>query len=414
MAAQSHRYARGFWPCMNDQKWKRRTVLFLAAMVVLHGTLFWQLRGRVLSGYGDFTILYSAGRIVAAGLGRQLYDSALQYRTQLEFAPHVEVRNGALPYNHPPFEAVLFVPLAKLPYRSAYFTWIGVNLLVLIFIYRRLRPQVGFLQEQSLGLWLLASLGYFPVFIALLQGQDILLLLLLYALTYPALKRGADLAAGCWLGLGLFRPQEVFPLVLVLLFCRRWKVLTGFTAVAIALAVASVATIGWRETLAYPRFVWTMENSRNGVIAPIDMPNLRGLASLLVGTLGRRWETFLSSALSVAAILWAGVGWKRASRPQDLDLGFALALVVTLLASYHAYPYDLSVLLIAMVLIANCGREHSGFGVLLWPPMLLLFFSPLHLFLWLQWQRASLMALVLIAWAIGISRELKVSADPAS
>ena len=393
---------------MKDQKWKRFAVLYLAGMVVLHATLFWQLRERVLAGYGDFTILYSAGRIVADGLGHQLYDRDLQYRTQLEFAPHVQVRNGALPYNHPPFEAVVFVPLAKLPYRTAYLTWIVVNVLVLIFIYWRLRTHTPALEEHSVGVWLLACLGYFPVVIALLQGQDILLLLLLYALTYLALKRGADLAAGCWLGLGLFRPQEVLPLLLILLFCRRRRVLAGFTAVAIALGIVSVATIGWRETLAYPGFVWTTENTRNGVIAPIDMPNLRGLASLVVGALGHQWETFVAAALSVTAVVWAGLSWKPESHQEHFDLGFALAVVATMLASYHAYPYDLSVVLIAMVLVANSQwRESRRPSVLLWIPILLLFFSPLHLLLWLRWQKASLMALVLLVWAIGMSREIK-------
>jgi len=398
---------------MKSQKWKRLAVVFVAGMVVVHGTLFWQLRGRVLSGYGDFTILYSSGKIVAAGLGRQLYDSALQYRTQLEFAPHVAVRNGALPYNHPPFEAVLFVPLAKLPYRSAYFTWIAINLLVLIFIYRRLRPQVGVLQEQSLGLWLLASLGYFPVFIALVQGQDILLLLLIYALTYLALKRGADLAAGSWLALGLFRPQETLPLLILLLFRRRWKLLSGFALVAVMLGIVSVTTIGWKETLAYPRFVWTIENRGNGVIAPVDMPNLRGLVSVVTGTLPSKWVTVVAAALSAAAVVWAGLSWKRESGKENLDLQFALAVTATMLASYHAYPYDLSLLLIAVALVTSYQwQEPRRVSVRLWIPMLLLFFSPLHLLLWLRWQKASLMALVLIAWAVGMWREIRKRPEP--
>jgi hypothetical protein len=397
---------------MKNQKWKRLGLVFLAGMVILHGALFWQLRDRVLSGYGDFTILYSAGRIVASGLGHQLYDPKVQYRTQLEFAPRVAVRRDALPYNHPPFEALVFVPLAELPYRLAYITWTLVNLLVLIFIYWRLRRQVPLLEEHSVGVWLLASLGYFPVFIALLQGQDILLLLLLYALVYVALKRGADVAAGCWLGLGLFRPQEVLPLLVILLFWRRWKVLAGFTAMAVALGIVSVATIGWRETLAYPGFVWTTENTRNGVIAPVDMPNLRGLASLMVGTLGARWENVLAAGLSVAAVLSAGLIWKPKSGQERFDLSFALAVVATLLASYHAYPYDLSVLLVAMALVVNgAWGKVGGLKILLGVPVLLLFFSPLHLFLWLRWQMASLMALVLVAWAIGISREIKTSAN---
>ena len=58
--------------------------------------------------------------MIRDGEGAQLYDLRLQYQVQMRFAPNVDIRQVALPYNHPPFEALLFLPLACLKFFPAY------------------------------------------------------------------------------------------------------------------------------------------------------------------------------------------------------------------------------------------------------------------------------------------------------
>src|SRR4029079_16102116 len=98
-------------------------VTFLAAMIVVHGWMFFRLRREIAAGYPDFTIFYTAGKVVNEGRGRQVYDLETQFALQRSFAPEVKHRENALPFNHPPFEALLFVPLAGLPYVAAYLVW---------------------------------------------------------------------------------------------------------------------------------------------------------------------------------------------------------------------------------------------------------------------------------------------------
>ena len=94
--------------------------LLLVATLILHAYLAWHLKDYIRNGYTDFTIFYSAGKILREGPRPSLYDRDLQYQVQKQFAPNVTIRHAALPYNHPPFEALLFVPLTWFSYLNAY------------------------------------------------------------------------------------------------------------------------------------------------------------------------------------------------------------------------------------------------------------------------------------------------------
>src|SRR5580658_7697280 len=94
--------------------------LLIVGMLCIHAVLFWKARDLVRQGYPDFTIFYTAGKMLRQGLGHSLYDGALQYQVQQSFASGVRIRKGPLPYNHPPFEALIFLPLASLDYAMAY------------------------------------------------------------------------------------------------------------------------------------------------------------------------------------------------------------------------------------------------------------------------------------------------------
>ncbi len=95
-------------------------VLYLAAMVLIHAIVFWNVRKPIQKGYSDFAIYYCAASIVRQGLGHQLYDESVQFMVQQEFAPEVPIRRGALPYTHPPIEALFFAPFSYLSYVQAF------------------------------------------------------------------------------------------------------------------------------------------------------------------------------------------------------------------------------------------------------------------------------------------------------
>jgi hypothetical protein len=397
---------------MHASKLKFAVFVYLSGMVMIHAAFFWNARESVRKGYSDFTIYYCAGTMVRQGLGRQLYDEATQFKVQRDFSPEVAIRLGALPYNHPPFEAVLFAPFTYLPYPSAFALWDLANLAMLVSLPFLLRPHLRHLQNYPWPLWVLASLGFFPIFVALLQGQDAILLLFLYTLAFVCLKKNYDVFAGGWLALGLFKPHLILPFILLLLVQGRKKILYGFLPAATVMGLVSIAIVG-REALAqYPRYVLHLEDTMaRGAIVPSNMPNLRGIVYLLlrgspvVGVVG------LTLALSLGILFFAA--WKHHDiLSKDLfDLKFCLAMVVTGLVSYHFLSYDLSMLMLPLLLLANDllgeGRLRAWPGWLIMGTAGTLFFSP-GLILLMRNNHLALVGWVVLLLMGGIAGQLSL------
>jgi hypothetical protein len=397
---------------MKPEKYKKLLLLFLAGMLSLHIVVAWRSRDLVRKGYPDFTALYSAGKIVREGLGKQLYDTQTQFRIQQEFAAGVSIRQGPLPYIHPPWEALVFVPFTWFSYPAALLLWDGVNVLILLslpFLLRNLLPR---LKQVSPLFWLFVSLAFYPIFFDLLQGQDILPLLLFFTLAFVSLKQHNDLAAGCWLGLGLFRFHLVLPLVFILLLHKRLKALLGFVLVAFVLALVSIAIVGWNGALSYPGFVWHIETVMgHGAIVPVDMPNLRGLFHTFLAAHGSKLVIqLIVGVLSVALLFFASAKWQAAKEGTAFDLGFSLVVVSTILVSYHANTYDLALLFLPVMLLTNhlAGAELKDRWnwLALIGPMLLLFVSPIQMLLLQKYGKLSLLSPVLLLWAWGLASEI--------
>jgi len=410
---------------VKKEKYQVLLALFLAGMLSVNLSIAWNAVELIRKGYPDFTIYYSSGRILVQGLRAQLYDEATQYRVQQQFASGVSIRQGPLPYNHPPFEAIAFVPLSLLPYSAAYCVWNVINLIFLMTLLFFLRTALPGLRSISAVAWLFIWVAFFPVFFALLQGQDVLLLVLLFTAAYVLLRRNSDIIAGCCLGLGLFRFHLVLPLVLILLLQKRTKAIFGFLMVAITLGFISIAVVGWHGALAYPGQVWQMERAmeQHQTIFPLRMANIRGLLASLLPTASKLESTVLIAVLSLALIFFAVRKWKTTTLA-EFDLGFSLCVVVTVLVGYHTLAYDLSLLLLPITLTlyhlfgkrepagdTGSGKyervnDAGGAGLYLLIPILLLFLSPLHVFLAMRNEHYNVFAVVLLFWCWALSREI--------
>lgn len=377
---------------------------FCVGMIVIHGFLFWMVRHQLVSGSSDFRIFYTAGLMLRRGEGRALYSDELQARIQREFASAGINGIGALPYNHPPFEGIVFVPLTYLPYFAAYGVWCLINLVLLTSSIYQLRSWLPTLTGHFRWLLLLTPLAFFPSISALLQGQDSLLLLALYCLAFAAFRRREDLKAGAYLGLGLFKFHLVLPFAFVLLLHRRWRALAGMSVIAAVEVATSWLLVGGKELLHYPEFALRISRQQApSVIAPANMANLRGL---FMG-----WDSmnpppvWLELALLVASIglvLWASRQW----RPTELldawgwDRGFSVCLVVTYLVGFHGYNHDMSFLLLPLLLaldrtLADWHQTSVGLKVVL----ALMFLNPLYLLLTLRLAHENLFSIVLLALA---------------
>jgi Glycosyltransferase family 87 len=384
--------------------------LWLVGTLLTHALILWDTQDLLSKGYPDFTIYYTAGTMVRRGWGRQLYDEAKQFEVQRQFAPQVTTRFGALPFNHPPFEAAFFAALSFLSYRSAYWLWFVANLGMLAVVPIVLRAHVPLMATFPILVWILASLAFLPIFLALLQGQDAILLLLFYVLAFVALKSGRPAWAGAWLAGGLFKFHLVLPFLLLLLLQtpQRKRIAYGFAAVAAVLVAASTATVGIAGMLSYPRYVLGLEaTTAGGAIKPTDMPNLRGLLSLIAPSLPNfNWVVILLSAILLLIAAWIA----RSSTTDARGLVFSLLLFTTVLVSYHSLGYDLCVLALPMLLLTGWLRDSRSAAnwtrAAILVGWLFLLFSPLQLILLLHRNQLGWVALVLLLCEAGMVGEL--------
>ena len=360
---------------------RRQKILaaFLLTLALVNLTAIVTLAPYLRRGYQDFTIFYAAARMVRIGQAKALYDLPAQYREQQQFAPNVDIRKAALPYNHPPFEALLFVPLTYVPYVPAYGIWTAFNLAFLAAAMSQVAltswrlsagGPAGPTQSQSREdvasnlspiFLALAAFAFVPITRAILQGQDSLLLLLLLVTAFCALEKGNDPAAGTALAAGLFKFHLVLPLVLLLVVSRqfrageqpsvennRWRILIGFVPVAALLAAISVLTVGWTGAQNYVRFVLHVESAGAGGALVANMPNLRGIVTTLAGPSHNALTAPITLACS--AIVLGLAAW-RIRLQSSTGFVFALATVAAILVSYHTLTYDLSLLLPAVIFL---------------------------------------------------------------
>lgn len=392
--------------------YRRLGRLLIAGTLALHVFFLWSIRGRIVRGDPDFTIYFTAGKLLREGQGRQLYDPVAQYRVQQEFATDSDIRRGALPYIHPPFEALLFLPLTFLPYTDAYLVWNALNCGMLFWVCILLRRSLVSLQKIPLADCWLACLAFFPILGNFHQGQDAILLLLVSVIAFRALDRGAEFSSGCWLGVGLFKFQFMLPIALILVLWRGRKLAAGFTMVASAAVAVSIALVGWSAALHYPIYAWEIVSTvRSGGLPYRLMPNLTGLINgwPILESVG--WPLrFVAFTASTALLVIIAVMRRPARQAQAFNLCLACVVIASVTVSYNTNSYDLSLLVLSIALVLDhCLRaspQRQKIAALFLPASPLLF-SPLWFFLWQRWERTNLMAIPLLWWCSSIWREAR-------
>jgi hypothetical protein len=250
-------------------------------------------------------------------------------------------------------------------------------------------------------------------------GQDAALVFLLFGLVTVKLLEGRDFQAGCWLGLILIKFQLVLPLVFILFLKKQFRTLAGFSLVAVLLTSVSLWVVGWKGMAAYPQYLWRLnEKGSAAAIYPSVMPSLRGLVQGWTNPLQVIPKLdVITAGLSLALLVWAAWQWPAdaARTSKAYSGGLAIVFLATLLAGYHEFGYDLSLLFPIALLAASAGCDDGrldtttrrallfGSAALLCPPLYLLLISAVRL---------NLMALASLCLAWALARAVKIWIAP--
>lgn len=302
----------------------------------------------------DFASLYQAGRKI----DRERFPSIIsRFPTMNSEEYSVQLNGHEFPADtmHPPYEMVLYAPLALLKFRTAYVVWWACNVALLFLSAYILWPHVSKLQSSYPYLLVLMA-TFFPVLVALVQGQNSLLLLALLALTYNALHNHKEFRAGFVLSMGLFKFLLIIPIAVWLVLERRWKSLAGFVTGGVALLLVALWLVGISGIEAYYHALTGF-----GKKAPEQagtesmMPNLRGLFHFLGASIApEKLLTVLTFVVSIALLIWID---SRLKKYNSFGISFSMQVILTTLISYHLYPHDDAVLVLPILILLDRALE---------------------------------------------------------
>jgi len=319
--------------------------LYVAAWVfgVVTGTPPLNSSGTPLSG--DYIAFHAAGRLVLEGRASEMYDKPTVVGVQ------DGLLGGVIPgfydaYRNPPFYALLYAPLAAVDLLPGFGVWSVLGLACLGLALKLLLGDApAVMRDRWRGLLILV-LAFPPVYFGLIDGENAMVSLLLYALIVRALVRRQDLALGVWCALGLFKPQLFFVFPLIFVATRRWRALLAYVVTAVVLFAVPFVLVGADGMQSWLRILLEPEGG-NATVNGWRMTSAKAFFDTLLPS-----NATLSLALYglTSAVLVFGLirTWLR--RDVDLASVWVLTVLVAVLVDPHLVDYDLTVLVAAGVI----------------------------------------------------------------
>jgi hypothetical protein len=259
-------------------------------------------------------------------------------------------------------------------------------------------------------------LAFYPEWFCLLQGQDSILLLSLFALSFWVWRRGRDDIAGFVLALGLFRPQLVFPFIFIAFLAGKWKFVRGFIPGAALVLALSTWVVGLHGMADYARVLLAQGSQQSARVLEKQWEVNLGLMTTWRGFLWvclPRWvppgvRTFLLLVGTFLGLGWAAKQMRKAKGkgPPAFDLAFAIALATTLLVSFHSFLNDFSLMILPLLicgpLLAASALVPRKSAYLIVTLGFLFFLTPLYLALGATGQKGWLFLTESLAvWLVG-------------
>ncbi len=323
--------------------------------------------------FSDFRIFMTGVEMVRSGEGQDLYNFGAQERAQTRLYPSTKFA-GLLPFNHLAFELLYYWPVSRLPYRAALIAWALINVGFVFLIGWLLRPYTRALREVTGVPVALFLFAFYPVVFVLGEGQDSLLFLLLVVVSLRAMEANRASLAGFVLALACFKLHLAFSIAFFVLCLKgKWRALAGFAGGAIAVLGVSMAMAGPGLMSDYMAMLREQESRTPWGFRPQYMPNFRGL---LQWWLAPRLDMGVILPIILAAsVVVAGVGgWilLRTRHQGDWSLVYSIAILTTVLISYHLHMQDLSIATLPMLVLLDrfigeriaggwsAGRDGSG------------------------------------------------------
>jgi hypothetical protein len=370
-----------------------RAALTTVALVVAAALLALQFRNllndRTVLPPDDFVEYWAAGRLNARGENPYDPDKLLP----LEREAGRDTDEAIMMWN-PPWTLAVAMPFGLMDARAAQLLWLLLGFAAVAVGADALWTIYGGPRERRWVAWLLAF-TFLPTFFVLAAGQIGTWMLAGGVLFLVCLRKGWPLLAGATAALMAVKPHLVY-LVWVVLAVRAFRgkdgkivlggVIAGVIATAIPLALnPHVLGQYWQEMTQRPPAQW-VSPTLGTVIRSVEGPDRFG-------------QQFIPALLGLGWLAW--YARKHRNREWDWARELPLLLLVSFVtAAYGAWPFDLVILLPAVIQVAarvarQPRRETVVAGCIAWAlinvPALVL--NRLHVgSFWFIWVAPALLA----------------------
>ena len=310
----------------------------------------------------DFIAFYTAGTFVREGHLKRLYDlqAVQQFQHDLARRLGVEIGSACGPWWNPPFYALVFAPLSRLPYPNALAVWLTINLLcaaiAVVLLVRMLPVGTPWQTRALVPILLILST---PFIHALSHAQNTCTSLLLLTITVWLSRSRRPLLAGVVGGLLFYKPQLAMIVAAVLILDLGWRAAAGYAITGLGLLAVTVLILPgtlaafvhrvpanldfvqshsvylWERHATFKAF-WRLLLQGRGVAHPSVATVALTAASMSIAGLGLLWA-------AVCARSRGGV-WR--------DRLIAAAIAATPLLVPFYFDYDQLLLAIPVVLFA--------------------------------------------------------------
>jgi hypothetical protein len=308
---------------------------------------------------GDFLQDWVGGKIASIPQERRLlYPS--QYANQIQHSGLVGFawpQEKYFPMVYPPYYYWLVSPFSYMPYRWSAIIWAVFSTALFV-----LAGWLLYLSHPPLRNhpwpFMFAMTAFVPWIIALNMGQKSTLLLLLFVGTYGLFAQGQKFLAGMVFGLVAIKPQLGIVIGLAMLLnYKSWSFVAGAAVTVIGLLVLAVCLDdGWIGH--YQNVVRSMgDYTSTGGYQLHDSHSLVGGLKLALPSSLASWGYPLALVLGAAVVLlvtwFASFTSNSRSCLEQVALPFSNLVFATVLISPHLYTYDLTILLLPIVLVVS-------------------------------------------------------------
>jgi hypothetical protein len=303
----------------------------------------------------DFLQEYVGGKVFWSEDRDRLYE--LPFVRSLQHDPDVVgfawQEDNYFPMVYPPFYYASQGLFSSIDYLTAFRIWLvllGLATAATGFLLVRFYPPV----KNSLGTIVVLALLFAPLLLNFNMAQKGSWLLLILTATFVLLYQRKSWTAGLLFGAICFKPHLGLVIGISMFLKRDWKFCSGaLTTIAVIAGGSWVLFPGlWAD---YSGIVLGMTDYvQSGGYQLADSHSLWGATELTLRSLLPSSSKWIAIILGLTLLgFLAGMVWPRCeySSPK-FGLQFAAMVVVTVLLSPHFYTYDLTILLLAFLLIA--------------------------------------------------------------